>query len=178
MHSVTYTHARTHHAHTRIHARSHACMHARSTHAKPSLYDPPNLSVLLLQVGPLVDQYDIYTPCVNGSTLGLSCENYTAAISYLNREDVREALHVSPNVTHKWSTCFNVNYGDSWPTVLNIYPLLMKSMRVTVLFTHFPFLFLVCLKLSSFFSTLASCINSLRFMLRCHIYSSLILLYF
>ena len=41
------------------------------------------------------------------------------------------ALHVKPGLP-AWTECADVNYKESWPSVLPIYPALMAAINVTI----------------------------------------------
>jgi len=88
------------------------------------------LNTMYKEVGNLINQYDIYTPCVGNS--GLDCMDYSAITKYLNSQNVQQAIHARKPVA-PWSVCTDsIQYNYSWPTVLNIYPYLMERIHVTV----------------------------------------------
>jgi len=87
------------------------------------------------EVGNLINQYDIYWPCIGG--VGLDCMNYTAQQDYLNRYDVKIAIHANTTLPWSWQVCGGsplFNYTESWNSVIGIYPKIMSSLgpRVTV----------------------------------------------
>jgi len=87
------------------------------------------LQDMFTEVGDFINQYDIYYPCISGA--GLDCMNYTAQTDYLNSAAVQSAIHAKkPSIP--WSVCADVNFTQSWPSVLFIYPELMGSIHVTV----------------------------------------------
>jgi len=89
-----------------------------------------DLRAMYEEIGNFINQYDIYTPCIEGG--GLGCMNYTKETDYLNTPAVQQALYVMPNLP-AWSVCTtNINYVESWASVVPIYPVLMLKMRVTV----------------------------------------------
>jgi len=87
------------------------------------------LNKMYAEVGNFINQYDIYAPCLSG--VGLDCQNYTAETNYLNNPAVQAAIHAKAP-SQPWQVCANVNFTQSWSSVLPIYPQLMNSIHVTV----------------------------------------------
>jgi len=89
------------------------------------------LNEMFTEVSDLINQYDIYTPCVSGT--GLDCMNYTAILNYLNSDDVKEAIHAKMDLPWPWEVCTgNINYTESWTSVVPLYNELIQLYRVTV----------------------------------------------
>ena len=53
------------------------------------------INKLVNQVGNLINQYDIYVPCVDDSKSALGCMNYTALGTYLNTKAVQTGTQLS-----------------------------------------------------------------------------------
>jgi len=83
------------------------------------------------EMGP-VNNYDIYTPCYGG--LEDDCTDNTPIQDYFNDEDVQTAIHaeISGKTNYTWTSCGDVNYTDSWRSVLSLYPKLMDAIHVAV----------------------------------------------
>jgi len=80
------------------------------------------------EVGNNTNQYDIYAPCLVGA--GLDCSDYTAETNFLNNPAVQAAIHAK-KPAQPWEVCADVNFTESWDTVLGIYPELMNAIHVT-----------------------------------------------
>jgi len=87
------------------------------------------LNTMFNEVGNFINQYDIYAPCLAG--VGLDCQNYTAETNFLNNPAVQAAIHAK-KPSQPWQVCADVNFTESWRSVLPIYPELMSSIHVTV----------------------------------------------
>ena len=73
-----------------------------------------------------VNLYDIYRDCVHQHSFGskakytnwlggnlkvsIPCVDDYGLTDYMNREDVREAFHISNSITYDWEVCTNLNY--------------------------------------------------------------------
>jgi len=89
-----------------------------------------DIRAMYQETGNLINQYDIYTPCIEGG--GLGCMNYTKETDWLNTPAVQQAIYANTNLP-AWSVCTsNLNYNEQWASVVPIYPTLMLKLRVTV----------------------------------------------
>jgi len=108
-----------------------------------------------------VNIYDIYYPCVNGGMerakalrapnpflqrlrerheatgVGVpgpvECIDGIDAAAYLNQQSVRTAIHVvNASVTGKWVVCAGIDYTPDIPSLLPIYPTLIKNYRTLI----------------------------------------------
>jgi carboxypeptidase C (cathepsin A) len=81
------------------------------------------------EIGPDIDQYDIYAHCYHNKRGSLDCEDYQAMADYLTSPKVRSALHVRQQyVTSPWTICSDVNYVEQWDSVVQIYPQLIAQL--------------------------------------------------
>jgi len=92
------------------------------------------LNTMYNEVSNLINEYDIYWPCIGN--VGLGCMNYTKQTVYLNRMDVKTAIHANTTLPWSWQVCGGsplFNYVNPWDSVVWIYPELMSSLpKVTV----------------------------------------------
>jgi len=89
------------------------------------------LDVMFDEVTPDINQFNIYWACVENITDGFDCEDETAVTTYLNRADVLQAIHAK-KPAQPWFVCTDVNYQNSWPSVIPIYPYIMDRIKVMV----------------------------------------------
>jgi len=86
---------------------------------------------MFAEVGDNINQYDIYWPCLGGA--GLDCMDYSAITTYLNNARVQAAIHAVPP-KNEWSVCTDINYIESWRSVIPIYPQIMKELSKVVVY--------------------------------------------
>jgi serine carboxypeptidase-like clade 1 len=95
-----------------------------------------------------VNIYDIYLPCYNPFPMSQSiaararagyrsevpCIDSSVAENYLNRADVRTALHAEPvSKIGAWAICSDkINYTSVYSSVIPFYPTLMDNIRILI----------------------------------------------
>jgi len=109
------------------------------------------LDEMSLQVN-AVNIYDIYYPCINGGAararslrapnpllerIGVpgpvECIDGIDASAYLNQAAVRTAIHVAnSSVVPEWVICAGINYTPNIPSLLPLYPTLIKNYRTLI----------------------------------------------
>jgi carboxypeptidase C (cathepsin A) len=91
-------------------------------------------SVLMKQVGDLLNGIDVNTPCSTGPMLG--CLNFTAVTTYLNSAALQQAIGVYSERAHfgSWMGCsMTLNYTQDVASVLPLYPLFFQNkLRVLI----------------------------------------------
>jgi len=105
------------------------------------------LDEMSAQVGG-VNVYNIYAPCVNGGAARakalraplplnvpgpVECIDGIDASAYLNQDAVRTAIHVvGTNIVPQWVICAGINYNSNIPSLMPIYPTLIKNYRTLI----------------------------------------------
>jgi len=96
-----------------------------------------------------VNIYNIYAPCVNGGAARaaalrapsflpnipgpVECIDGIDASAYLNNAQVRAAIHVvNASVVPQWVICAGIDYTSNIPSLLTIYPTLIKNYRTLI----------------------------------------------
>jgi len=114
--------------HDRLSARDFLMSHVAADPARRVGSCDSAMQRLYNEIGNQIDQYDIYTPCVNGKS-ALQCEDDSAASAYLSASAVLNAMHVRTQyIQLPWAVCGGINFAEAWESVVKVYPEIISAL--------------------------------------------------